>query len=43
MQMIHVVKLLKRRFPNRSSRIVSSLFALSASALILGMGLLLLK
>jgi hypothetical protein len=43
MQMIHVVKLLKRRFPNHGSRIVSSLVALSASALVLGMGLLLLK
>jgi hypothetical protein len=41
--MIHVVKLINRRFPNAGGRVVSSLFALSASALAIGVGLLLLR
>jgi hypothetical protein len=41
--MIHVVKLINRRFPNAGDRIVSSLVAVSASALATGMGLLLLS
>jgi hypothetical protein len=41
--MVHVVKLIHRRFPNAGGRIVSSLFALSASALAIGVGLLLLN
>jgi hypothetical protein len=41
--MIHVVKLINRRCPNAGGRIVISLFALSASALAIGAGLLLLS
>jgi hypothetical protein len=41
--MIHVVKLIERRFPNAGGRIVTSLVALSASALAIGIGLMLLK
>jgi hypothetical protein len=40
--MIHVMKLIQRRFPNSSGRIISSLFALSASALAIGLGIMLL-
>ena len=40
--MIHVVKLIERRFPNSNGRIISSLFALSASALAIGIGIMLL-
>jgi hypothetical protein len=40
--MIHVVKLINRQFPNAEGRIVTSLFALSASALAIGVGLLML-
>jgi hypothetical protein len=40
--MIHVVKLINRRFPNAGGRIVTSLVALSASALVAGLGILLL-
>lgn len=39
--MIHVVKLIERRFPNSGNRIVTSLFALSAAALAIGVGMLL--
>ncbi len=41
--MLHVVKQIQRHFPNQSSRIVTGLVALSASALLVGVGLLLLK
>jgi hypothetical protein len=41
--MIHVVKLIQRRYPNSSGRIIGSLFALSASALAIGIGLMLLN
>jgi hypothetical protein len=41
--MIHVVKLIERRFPNSSGRIIGSLLAASVSALAIGIGLLLLK
>lgn len=41
--MLHVVKLIKRRFPNSGNRIIASLVALSASALAIGVGLMLLK
>ena len=40
--MIHVVKLIERRFPKAGDRIVLSLLALSASALAVGLGILLL-
>ena len=40
--MIHVMKLIQRRFPNSSGRIISSLIALSASALAIGIGIMLL-
>jgi hypothetical protein len=41
--MIHVLKLIERRFPKTSGRIISSFFAISASALAIGIGILLLK
>ena len=41
--MIHVVKLVRRRFPKQGDRIVTTLFALSASALAVGLGIMLLK
>jgi hypothetical protein len=41
--MVHVVKLIQRRYPNSSGRIIGSLFALSASALAIGIGLMLLN
>jgi hypothetical protein len=41
--MIHVVKLVRRRFPKLGDRIVTTLFALSASALAVGLGIMLLK
>ena len=41
--MLHVVRLIERRFPNAGSRIVTSLLALSASALAIGVGIMLLK
>jgi hypothetical protein len=41
--MIHVVKLVRRRFPKLGDRIVTSLFALSASALAIGIGVMLLN
>jgi hypothetical protein len=40
--MLHVVKQIERHFPNRGRRITAGLVALSASALALGIGLLLL-
>jgi hypothetical protein len=43
LSMIHVVKLVRRRFPNAGGRIVSSMLLVSASALAIGVGLLLLK
>jgi hypothetical protein len=41
--MLHIVKLVRRRFPNTGGRIVNTLFAISASALALGIGIMLLK
>jgi hypothetical protein len=41
--MLHVVKLLQRRYPNSSDRIISTLFLASASALTIGVGILLLN
>lgn len=41
--MLHVVKLIERRFPNAGNRVITSLVALSASALAIGIGLMLLK
>jgi hypothetical protein len=41
--MIHVVGRIERRFPASSGRIVGALLALSASALAIGIGLILLK
>jgi hypothetical protein len=40
--MLHVVKQIRRRFPNNGNRIIASLVALSASALAIGVGMLLL-
>jgi hypothetical protein len=39
--MLHVVKQIERRFPNQGSRIVTVLVALSASALVVGIGMML--
>ncbi|WP_283254622.1 hypothetical protein [Luteimonas galliterrae] len=39
--MLHIVHLLERRFPNGSARNVAALALLSASALAIGVGLLL--
>lgn len=39
--MIHIVKLIQKRFPNRSGKAISTLVYLSLTALILGVGLLL--
>jgi hypothetical protein len=41
--MIHIVKLVRRRFPKAGDGIVASLVALSASALAIGIGIMLLK
>jgi len=41
--MLHIVKLVQRRFPNTSGRLISTLFALSASALAIGIGIMLLN
>jgi hypothetical protein len=40
---VHVVKLVRRRFPKVGERIVTSLLALSASALAIGVGIMLLN
>jgi hypothetical protein len=37
--MLHVVKMIERSYPKSRDRIVAALFALSLSALILGVGL----
>jgi hypothetical protein len=39
--MLHIVKLIQKRFPNRSGKAISTLVYLSLTALILGVGLLL--
>lgn len=41
--MLHVVRLIARRYPERADRIVAVLVLASASALALGPGLLLLR
>ena len=41
--MIHVVRQFQRRFPNYGNRVVATLLALSASALAIGLGVMLLK
>jgi hypothetical protein len=40
--MLHIVKLVERRYPQASGRIIGALFALSLSALAVGVGLALL-
>jgi hypothetical protein len=40
--MLHVVKQIQRHFPQAGGRIVAALVALSASALAIGVGLMLL-
>jgi hypothetical protein len=40
--MLHVVKQIQRHYPKARGRIVSTLIALSASALAIGIGLMLL-
>ncbi|MGH8003460.1 MAG: hypothetical protein ACRECJ_01890 [Limisphaerales bacterium] len=39
--MIHIVKLIQKRFPNRSGKVIGTMVYLSLTALILGIGLLL--
>jgi hypothetical protein len=39
--MLHVINQIQRHFPDRGARIVTVLLALSASALLLGIGLML--
>jgi hypothetical protein len=39
--MLHVVKQIQRHFPNQGGRVVTALVALSASALAVGIGLML--
>jgi len=41
--MLHVVRQIQRRFPNSQSRVVPTMLALSASALLIGIGLMLLR
>lgn len=41
--MLHIVKLLERRYPKHSSQVAPTLAVLSGSALLLGLGLLLLR
>jgi hypothetical protein len=41
--MIHVVRQIQRHFPNSGNRVVATLLALSASALAIGIGIMLLK
>ena len=41
--MLHVVKLIRHRYPDKSGRIIASLVAVSASALLVGIGLLLFR
>lgn len=41
--MLHLVRLMERRFPQRAPRIVAALVFASASAVALGLGLLLLR
>ncbi len=41
--MLHNIRLIERRFPKLAGRLVPSLLALSASALVVGLGLLLLR
>lgn len=39
--MLHIVKLIQKRFPNRSGKIIGTIIYVSLAALILGVGLLL--
>ena len=39
--MLHIVKLIQKRFPNRSGKVIGTMVYLSLAALILGVGLLL--
>ena len=41
--MLHIVRLIQRHRPEHADRVVTGLVALSASALLLGAGLLLLR
>ncbi len=40
---MHIVKLIERRFPNRKGSITTTLVVLSASLLLLGLGLMFLQ
>ena len=39
--MLHIVKLIQKRFPNRSGKLIGTMVYVSLAALILGVGLLL--
>ncbi len=39
--MLHIVKLIQHRFPNRSGKVIGTLIYVSVAGLILGIGLLL--
>ncbi len=39
--MLHIVKLIQKRFPNRSGKVIGTMVYVSLAALILGIGLLL--
>jgi hypothetical protein len=41
--MLHIVRSIQHRYPSQSNRIIVSLVALSASALLVGTGMLLLQ
>ena len=43
LKMLHVVKLIQGRFPNSSNRIIGTLLVISASAMAVGVGILLLN
>lgn len=39
--MLHIVKLIQKRFPNRSGKVIGTMVYVSLAALIFGIGLLL--
>lgn len=41
--MLHIKKLIERRFPRSAPKIIGTLFVLSASALAVGVGMMLLQ
>ncbi len=39
--MLHIIKLIQKRFPNRSGKVIGTMVYVSLAAFILGIGLLL--